>query len=139
MGNCIDLLDAEYLGQAKDAYDVLKQELEILGQPLPKNKVVVDDISFVRELDCQVIMRLQKMNNDLIAEDLGLENTEDKRKIQNHPDFIDSVRGMFPEGPPLYTNAGFRSKNHIQLCIVNPNAIIGYFNPKHRNSWYKPV
>lgn len=137
LGNCVDLLDAEYLAQAKDAYQLLKEEFETLEKPLPQNKAVVDDISFVRELDCQVMMRMQQMNNELIAEAL---ETDDKKAIQNHPDFIDSVRGMFPEGEPLYENAGFRSKNHIQLCIVNPNAIIGYFDPKkRRNPNYKAV
>lgn len=40
---------------------------------------------------------------------------------------FDSVRGMFAEGKPLYENAGFHEKNHIQICIRNPNCIKGYF------------
>ncbi len=59
--------------------------------------------------------------------------------IQRHPDFIDSVRGMFPEGELLYPNAGFREKNHIQLCVINPNCIIGYFEPKQVNANYKQL
>jgi len=50
-------------------------------------------------------------------------------KYNSNPAFIDSVRGMFPEGRELYQNAGFKTHNHIQLCIINPNCIIGYFDP----------
>lgn len=139
LGNCIDLLDSEHLKQVKSAYEILKSECEELGKELPQNKGRVDNISFVRELDCKVILRLQQINNELIAQDLGLKDItgQNKRKIQNHPQFIDSVRGMFPEGGELYEGAGFRAQNHIQLCIVNPNSIVGYFNPIQRNTWYK--
>ncbi|NOQ13784.1 MAG: hypothetical protein GQ583_04790 [Methyloprofundus sp.] len=141
LGNCIDLLDAEYLKQVKSTYDILKLESEELGQELPKNKVCIDDISFVRLLDCRVMLRLQQLNNELIVQDLGLADMtgKNKRKIQNHSQFIDSVRGMFPEGGELYEGAGFRAQNHIQLCIVNPNSIMGYFDPIKHNSWYKKV
>ena len=43
----------------------------------------------------------------------------------------DSVRGVFWEGKPLYPNAGFAEKNHIQICICNPNCIKGYFLPRN--------
>lgn len=42
----------------------------------------------------------------------------------------DSVRGVFWEGKPLYPNAGFAEKNHIQICVCNPNCIKGYFLPR---------
>lgn len=141
LGNCIDLLDSEDLKKVKQAYEILFLELEALGEDIPKNKIIKDDISFVRELDCKVILRLQELNNEAVARDLDLidMNGQNLRKIQNYHEFIDSVRGMFPEGKELYPNAGFRSKNHIQLCVVNPNCIIGYFEPTKHNSWYKKV
>ncbi|EGQ8190080.1 hypothetical protein Q8V56_003434 [Vibrio cholerae] len=141
LGNCIDLLDSKDLKKVKSAYDILELEFNQLGQPLPQNKVHVNGISFVRELDCQVILRLQQMNNELIVQDLQLPDMagQNKRKVQNHSKFIDSVRGMFPEGSDLYSGAGFRDKNHIQLCVVNPNCIIGYFDPIQHNNWYKKV
>jgi len=46
---------------------------------------------------------------------------------------------MFPEGKELYKGAGFREKNHIQLCVVNPNCIMGYFEPNQHNPWYKKL
>jgi hypothetical protein len=42
----------------------------------------------------------------------------------------DAVRGMFTEGEYPYPNAGFREKNHIQICIRNPNCIKRYFLPR---------
>jgi hypothetical protein len=141
LGNCIDLLDAEHLKKVKSTYDIFELECNELGVQLPENSKLVNDISFVRELDCQVLLRLQQLNNELITKDLKLLNMDgaNKRKIQNHPEFIDSVIGMFPEGKALYEGAGIRDQNHIQLCIVNPNCIIGFFDPIHRNSWYKPI
>lgn len=122
-------------------YKVLQAEAGSLQQPLPKNKVHIDDISFVRALDCEIITKLHQINNSLIAEKSGLTDaTEFNRvKIQNDPEIYDSVRGMFPEGCHLYKGAGFRDKNHIQLCIVNPNAIIGYFDPRQQNNDYKKL
>ena len=41
-----------------------------------------------------------------------------------------AIRAAFPEDEPLYAEAGFRAKNHIQLCILNEtNCIKGYFRP----------
>ncbi|CAM3850715.1 hypothetical protein VA7868_02315 [Vibrio aerogenes CECT 7868] len=141
LGNCVDLLDSKDLQKVKSAYDILNAECQELGVELPQNKVCINDISFVRELDCKVILRLHHLKNQLIAQNLGLSDSsgQNRRKVQNHPEFIDSVRGMFPEGNELYQSAGFRDKNHIQLCIVNPNCILGYFNPVQRNYWYKAV
>ena len=41
-----------------------------------------------------------------------------------------SVRGAFIEGPQLYPDSNFHEKNHIQICVRNPNCIKGYFRPK---------
>jgi hypothetical protein len=49
---------------------------------------------------------------------------------------FDSVRGVFWEGKPLYPNAGFAEKNHIQICVCNPNCIKGYFLPRGINVDY---
>lgn len=42
----------------------------------------------------------------------------------------------FCEGQELYPNAGFREKNHIQICVCNPNCIKGYFLPRGINQDY---
>lgn len=141
LGNCVDLLDTMYLRQVKSAFEILSLEFEELGKELPENKAVRNGISFNRELDCEVIMRLHQMNNDEIRKKLGLPNMDgnNMHEIQKDPDFFDSVRAMFPEGKELYDDAGFLKDNHIQLCIVNPNAIIGYFDPRKRDETYKTI
>lgn len=139
LGNCLDLLDTKHLKSIKTVYTILEEEFSILGKILPKNKSFSNGISFYRELDCQVILRLHQLNNEAIATELNLSSTrrENSIKIQRHPNFIDSVRAMFPEGKEVYPGAGFLIKNHIQLCIINPNSIIGYFNPIPKNPDYK--
>lgn len=42
----------------------------------------------------------------------------------------DSVRSFFLEGSELYPDAGFREKNHIQICVCNKNCIKGFFLPR---------
>jgi len=43
--------------------------------------------------------------------------------IQPHP----TVRAMFPEGTKLYPGAGFWQKTHVQLCVREPEQILGVF------------
>lgn len=124
LGNCVDLLDSKYIKQVKSAHELLVEELKILGTELPENSCYCDGISFRRELDCRVIQNLCQINKERIQEKLGLGSTTkeaDLHQIQNDPEFIDTVGGMFPEGDELYAGAGFREKNHIQLCVINPN------------------
>ena len=52
---------------------------------------------------------------------------------------FDSVRGIFTEGQPLYPNASFRTKDHIQICIRNYNCIKGYFIPRAINPSFNHV
>lgn len=138
LGNCLDLLDASNLENVKQTYQLLQAEYDLIGEVLPSNRVVRDGVSFLRDLDCKVIMRLQEENNQLIANQLIVSMSK-KKVIQNDSRFIDSVRGMFPEGAELYDGAGFREKNHIQLCIVNPNCIVGYFCPIKTNKKFKDI
>jgi hypothetical protein len=75
----------------------------------------------LRELDCAVIETLHKIRKD--------ENLQ----------MFDSVRGVFWEGRELYPNAGFREKDHIQICIRNPNCIKGFFYPREINDKFQIV
>ena len=72
----------------------------------------------LRKLDCAVISTLHKLRQNA-----GL------------PPY-DSVRGVFWEGDELYPGAGFREKNHIQIAIINPNCIKGFFLPRSVDSKY---
>lgn len=114
IGNCLDLLDYENLQVLKTGYDYLKSAINSAG--FPQNKVVGDTNDLLlRDLDCAVIEVLHK-----------LRESNDYRKY-------DSVRGVFFEGQELYPGAGFKEKDHIQICIRNPNCIKGFFLPRKLN------
>lgn len=110
LGKCLDLLDAENTELLKKAFREISEIYHNLNIPLPVNKAFETHGRFnllLRPLDCMVIEHLLK-NSD-----------------------FDSVRGLFPEGEELYEGSGFRSKDHIQICIRNPAACIkGYFLPR---------
>lgn len=141
LGNCLDLLDAEHIIKLKQTYQILCLEFSELGKSLPQNKAYFNHVSLVRDLDCKVIMRLRQLNDEDIAKELNIDYSADTSKIliQQSPRFIDAVRGMFPEGEELYPDAGFRLKNHIQICVINPNCIVGYFDPVAVDLNYKKV
>jgi hypothetical protein len=80
---------------------------------MPQNKGGDADLT-LRELDCAAIQSLHK----------SIKENKEKE--------FDSVRGVFWEGKRLYPNAGFREKNHIQICVRNIDCIKGYFLPLKR-------
>lgn len=113
MGFCLDLLNEEHIEMVKKSFITLSQSYELLNLPMPINSNVgLSADLLLRDLDCAVI-----------------ENLHNRRKQDNIKPF-DSVRSAFIEGNALYPNAGFKDKNHIQLCIRNPNCIKGYFIPR---------
>jgi hypothetical protein len=76
----------------------------------------IDDFDFKkRELDCAVIRFAVQL-----AEENGIK--------------FDSVRAAFWEGEELYPNAGFKTHNHIQLSIINPDCIKGIFLPRQKTN-----
>lgn len=124
LGNCLDLTDSENLSRLRVAYDTLKKSLFLSGLPLPSNvdpAHVKSRDRILRKLDCAVIEALHELNKQA-----GL------------PKF-DSVRGVFWEGEELYPGAGFMQKNHIQIAVINPNCIKGFFLPREMDAkWPNP-
>lgn len=123
LGNCLDLMDYQTLQLVRLAYEHLLKGVLGDDQLLPKNKR--DSRSgdlLMRDLDCAVIESL----HEIWVHDL------------RQPPF-DSVRGVFWEGNELYPNAGFREKDHIQICIRNPNCIKGLFLPRKEDGKFQPV
>lgn len=106
LGKCFDLTDSKFIPEIKTAY----QYLSSIDNALPENKK-----GFLRFLDCAVIETVHAMRKDL--------------KLSSY----DSVRSVFWEGEEPYEGAGFRDKNHIQICIRNPNCIKGLFLPRTKN------
>lgn len=120
LGYFLDLLDYSNLQLLKSGYDVLKITHDYSN--FPQNKKTGELKEFMlRDLDCAVIETLHK-----IMEKEG-------------EDGFDSVRGVFFEGAELYPGAGFREKDHIQICIRNPNCIKGYFLPCELSSKHPKV
>ncbi len=111
LGYCLDLLDFENLSFLKEAYTLLKVTSSSFGKTMPVNKKVgTNKDLLLRELDCAVIETLHQF----------------RKEMDMQP--FDSVRGVFGEGDKIYENAGFKEKNHIQICIRNPNCIKWIFS-----------
>lgn len=112
LGVCLNLLDREYLKLVKDAHQSLVAAAAAAGRPLPENKPLRDSRDLLlRYLDFATINLC----------------TELRKKTKLPP--FDTVRAAFVEGEPLYKNAGFCDRNHIQVCVVDRRSIKGYFRP----------
>lgn len=112
LGYCLNLTDYNSTDILKQGYEILKVKSEIAGTELPKNimgRSKTDKL--LRNLDCAVIEQIHEYNRDTGRNE------------------YDSVRGMFTEGKEIYPGSGFVEKTHVQICVINPNCIKGYFNP----------
>ena len=108
LGNCLDLLDEQGIVIVREAHEDFLRFFR--DDPLPENTLGPDRI--LRKLDCAVI------------------NSLHERLIEKGQPPFDSVRAMFPEGEPLYDKAGFRDRNHIQICVRNSDCVKGFFIPR---------
>ncbi|MBT9099997.1 hypothetical protein KFZ76_20050 [Methylovulum psychrotolerans] len=112
LGHCFDLLDKKWLDFLRVAYNDMLESLEKhtlpTNQPFGKSDLELKK----RELDCAVIRYALKFAQEDIK--------------------FDSVRAVFWEGEALYPGAGFRTHNHIQIAIINPNCIKGLFLPREK-------
>lgn len=112
LGHCLNLADYKSSEILRMGYEILKYELQINGKEMPVNRNVKGNTDLLyRDLDCAVIQRIHRYN------------------IEQNKKRFDSVRGVFLEGKPVYEESGIMEKTHVQLCIVNPNCIKGYFKP----------
>ena len=112
VGHCLNLVQSKDLQVVRAAYELFRASQEMAKQPLPANKPISEEGDLLlRKLDCAVIETLHAFNKE------------------NSRPAYDSVRGVFWEGSDLYPNAGFKEKNHIQICVRNVNCIKGYFTP----------
>jgi hypothetical protein len=109
LGHCLNLLGSRSIELLRLTYDQLVRSSQTTGMPLPRNTGGADLVN--RKLDCAVVETLH-----LNRADRG-----------ERP--FDTVRAAFVEGAPLYENAGFRARTHIQICVRDPRRIKGYFVP----------
>lgn len=122
-GYCFDLLESHSISILKAQYSAMQMTYQAVGIKMPVNESVSssDTDKLFRKLDCSVF---EYMHSEI-----------NKNKQRG----FDSVRGAFWEGDVIYPTAGFKEKNHIQLCVRNPNCIKGFFRPLEINSQYPRV
>lgn len=111
-GLCLNLLEASALARVKEAYEVLN----LIESPLPKNIGGADRGG--RKLDCAVVEMVHRLREP---------GTGALSQMAPSLQPYDTVRGAFWEGEELYPGAGFMEKNHVQICVRNPDCIKGYF------------
>ena len=110
LGFCLDLTTLSGLEEVAKTFEMLRDYYAQMGLTLPRNTIGRDRVK--RELDCAVVQALHayRSKEGLIP--------------------YDSVRAPFPEDEELFVESGFRKRNHIQICVVQPEKCIkGYFRP----------
>lgn len=120
LGHCLNLTDFSSTKVLKRGYDILTKLYKKTGEELPQNTNGRSETDvLLRNLDCMVIQQIHAYNTE------------------RYNDTYDSIRGVFIEGGEVYPGSEFVEKTHIQICIVNPNCIKGYFKPMERNEEFR--
>lgn len=104
LGLCLDMTTLGAIDMVKAAFDSLQATLAAVGKEMPKNSPNF----LLRRLDCAVVTRLHSI--------LEQEGTS-----------LDTIRGVFVEGAPIYPNSGFSAKTHTQIAVRNLACIKGVF------------
>jgi hypothetical protein len=125
MRRCLDLTRRADIEKLAASHYGLSGLFHGTGQEMPKNQPAYKgDANFSKRwLDHAVINHLRK--------------TQGVRKI-----WYDTVRSPFPEGPQAYDGARFTKYQHIQICVINPECIVGFFRPagdKQKTAYTPPV
>ena len=105
LGNCLNLTEPESLAILRDAYFGLNEIYESAKRILPKND------KNNRKLDSAVFKHLHKSRRE------------------NFESPLDTIRCAFIEGEPIYPEANFTTRLHIEVCVLNHDLIQGYFLP----------
>ncbi len=103
LGACLDLTTVYGIEMVRSAHGSLESQMAAAKAVMPQNQDTLR-----RQLDCAVIEQVH-----LINEGIGLE--------------IDSVRGVFTEGSPVYPGSAFDQETHVQIAVRNPTCIKGVF------------
>jgi hypothetical protein len=105
LGLCLDLTTAAGIAQVTEVYEALLHMTATGKFAVPRNPLNL----LLRPLDNFVIQMLHKIRSD------------------RGETPIDTVKGVFIEGKPIYAGSGFFEKTHIQIAVCNPDCIKGVF------------
>ena len=105
LGICLDLTTAAGTELVRTAYTSLLNIAAASARKLPRNGPDYRR----KNLDCAVLRRLHE-----ILEDGG-----------GAP--VDTVKGIFTEGNPIYPGSGFFEKTHVQIAVRNLGSIKGVY------------
>lgn len=117
LSNCLDLTTQAGIEAVKLAHHQFITLAERKGVPIPENVDPAKQTGgdrIIRRLDCAVMNYLY-----------GIRETAQESDPQSQP--YTTVRALFPEGNKLYPSAGFLDKTHIQICVREPEQILGVF------------
>ena len=107
LGDCLDLTTELGIEEVRLAHQLLKDTFEVAGTALPTNSGGAG--LMLRRLDCAVVHQLHEI----------------RHQMELTP--VDTVKGIFVEGEPIYDGSGFRAKTHVQIAVCNPAVIRGIF------------
>ena len=113
LGNCLDLTTSAGIESVKLGYLALKGDYAECGAPLPKNSWAheQDGDRLIRRLDCAVINKTCKL-------------------LEKNGTPVDTVKGIFTEGDWAFPGACIHERTHTQICVRNPECILGVFYPR---------
>lgn len=114
LGLCLNLFDQPALSELTTAYDEMRLDFDLFGVDLPVNHGGEDRLR--RFLDCAVINHVHRLRS-------GSPLTPPYQ----------TVRSGFHEGKELYSGAGFKQKNHIQIAVRDHSCIKGLFLPREQH------
>ena len=105
MGLCLDLTTSAGIEQLRPIHRTLMELVDSQQFQIPRNPLS----PLLRPLDRAVIQLFHKVRRD------------------RGETAIDTVKGIFIEGDPIYEGSGFHEKTHIQIAVCNPECIRGVF------------
>jgi hypothetical protein len=108
LGMCLDLTTSSGVDWMRTAFHSLAEIAARNGAEMPRN----NPDGLRRNLDRAVIQQLH-----VVLEESQLPP-------------VDTVKGVFIEGNPIYPGSGFYEKTHIQIAVRNLDCIKGVFRVK---------
>ena len=105
LGECLDLTDITHADVLADAYRRFAASYRKRKKPMPENR------GQRRDLDCVVINRAVKPVEERTGQ------------------VIQTVRGAFLEGDPVFPGSGILRETHVQLAVRDQSCLLGVFRP----------